>query len=32
VRLAFPEECVTGEEVRKAMVALVAEARARASA
>ena len=32
VRLGFPQECVTGDEVRKAMVALVAEARARASA
>jgi putative heme iron utilization protein len=30
VRLGFPEECTTGDEVRKAMVALVAEARARA--
>ena len=28
VRLAFPDECVTGEEVRKAMVAMVGEARA----
>jgi putative heme iron utilization protein len=32
VRLGFPEECATGDEVRRAMVALVAEARARASA
>ncbi len=30
VRLAFPEECATGEEVRRAMVTLVAEARASA--
>jgi putative heme iron utilization protein len=28
VRLAFAEECTTGDEVRKAMVAMVAEARA----
>ncbi len=28
VRLAFPDECVTGDEVRRAMVAMVAEARA----
>jgi hypothetical protein len=28
VRLGFPEECSTGDEVRKAMVALVADARA----
>ncbi|MCU1459846.1 MAG: hypothetical protein JWL73_3938 [Actinomycetia bacterium] len=28
VRLAFPEECATGDEVRRAMVAMVAEARA----
>ncbi len=27
VRLAFPQECATGDEVRKAMVAMVAEAR-----
>lgn len=27
VRLAFPEECTTGEQVRTAMVAMVAEAR-----
>src|SRR6476469_6479213 len=27
VRLAFPAECFTGDEVRKAMVAMVAEAR-----
>jgi hypothetical protein len=27
VRLAFPEECSTGDEVRRAMVAMVAEAR-----
>ena len=26
VRLAFPEECTTGDEVRRAMVAMVAEA------
>lgn len=32
VRIGFPEECTTGEEVRTAMVALVAEARERASA
>jgi putative heme iron utilization protein len=32
VRLGFPEECTTGDEVRQAMVALVGEARARASA
>jgi putative heme iron utilization protein len=32
VRLGFPQECRTGDEVRKAMVALVTEARARASA
>jgi heme iron utilization protein len=32
VRMGFPEECTTGEEVRKAMVELVTEARARASA
>ena len=32
VRLGFPEECTTGDEVRKAMVAMVTEARARASA
>jgi len=31
VRLAFPEECVTGEHVRAAMVAMVAEARAAAA-
>jgi heme iron utilization protein len=28
VRLAFPEECTTGDAVRRAMVAMVAEARA----
>jgi putative heme iron utilization protein len=28
VRLAFPDECTTGDEVRRAMVAMVAEARA----
>ena len=28
VRLAFPDECTTGEDVRRAMVAMVAEARA----
>jgi len=28
VRLGFPEECTTGDEVRMAMVAMVAEARA----
>jgi len=28
VRLEFPDECVTGDEVRRAMVAMVAEARA----
>ena len=28
VRLAFPTECTTGDEVRGAMVAMVAEARA----
>jgi putative heme iron utilization protein len=27
VRLAFPQECTTGEQVRAAMVAMVAEAR-----
>jgi putative heme iron utilization protein len=27
VRLAFPEECTTGEQVRRAMVAMVGEAR-----
>ena len=32
VRLGFPEECTTGDEVRKAMVALVGDARAAASA
>src|SRR5262245_66159519 len=30
VRMGFPEPCSTGDEVRKAMVALVGEARARA--
>jgi putative heme iron utilization protein len=29
VRLGFPESCTTGEDVRKAMVAMVAEARRR---
>ena len=28
VRLAFPAECTTGDEVRRAMVTMVAEARA----
>ena len=28
VRLGFPQECTTGDEVRRAMVALVADARA----
>jgi hypothetical protein len=31
VRLAFPEECTTGDEVRRAMVAMVAEARTAAA-
>ena len=31
VRLGFPEECTTGEQVRKAMVALVAAARGAAA-
>jgi putative heme iron utilization protein len=31
LRLGFPEECTTGDEVRKAMVALVADARAQAA-
>ena len=31
VRLGFPEPCVTGEHVRRAMVAMVAEARALAA-
>jgi heme iron utilization protein len=31
VRLGFPEECTTGEQVRQAMVALVAAARAAAA-
>ena len=31
VRLGFPEECTTGEQVRQAMVAMVADARAAAS-
>jgi putative heme iron utilization protein len=31
VRLGFPEPCSTGEEVRRAMVAMVAEARHRAT-
>jgi len=30
VRLGFPEECTTGDEVRQAMIALVTEARAAA--
>ena len=30
VRLGFPEECTTGDEVRQAMVAMVADARATA--
>jgi heme iron utilization protein len=30
VRLGFPEECTTGDQVRQAMVAMVAEARAAA--
>jgi putative heme iron utilization protein len=32
VRLGFPQECTTGNEVRRAMVALVADARAAAPA
>jgi putative heme iron utilization protein len=32
VRLGFPEACSTGDEVRRAMVAMVGEARRRASA
>ena len=32
VRLGFPEECTTGVEVRQAMVAMVATARAAAAA
>ena len=32
VRLGFPEPCSTGDEVRQAMVAMVAEARRRAAA
>ena len=32
VRLGFPTSCSTGEEVRRAMVAMVAEARSRAEA
>jgi heme iron utilization protein len=32
VRLAFPDECSSGDEVRRAMVAMVAEARAAAPA
>ncbi len=32
VRLGFPQECTTGDEVRQAMVALVADARAIAAA
>ena len=31
VRLGFPQECATGEEVRRAMVEMVADARAAAS-
>jgi putative heme iron utilization protein len=31
VRLGFPDECTTGDEVRRAMVALVADARAAAA-
>jgi putative heme iron utilization protein len=31
VRLEFPRECVTGDEVRKAMVAMVREARTAAA-
>jgi putative heme iron utilization protein len=31
VRLGFPQECTTGEQVREAMVALVADARAAAA-
>ena len=31
VRLGFPEECTTGEQVRQAMVAMVADARAAAA-
>ena len=31
VRLAFPDECTTGDQVRRAMVAMVAEARAASS-
>jgi putative heme iron utilization protein len=32
VRLGFPSPCTTGDEVRKAMVAMVADARAKAAA
>jgi len=32
VRLGFPEQCTTGDEVRRAMVAMVADARAAATA
>lgn len=32
VRLGFPQECTTGDEVRRAMVAMVTDARAAASA
>jgi len=32
VRLGFPTSCFTGEELRRAMVAMVAEARSRAEA
>jgi hypothetical protein len=31
IRLGFPEECTTAEQVRRAMVAMVADARAAAS-
>jgi len=31
VRLGFPDECTTGEQVRRAMVALVADARSAAA-
>ena len=31
VRLGFPEECTTGKQVRQAMIALVADARAAAA-
>ena len=32
VRLGFPQECTTGDEVRAAMVAMVADARAAGAA